>query len=251
MIKAIVLTALAASLASNPLSATQPEYIHAETGYTAHRPLEAPDPNHIPYYNNLISDLESSKPNFDELEKLWNAWTEDRIHDLYEKKFSKANLSKEQLLEITKIEQQQYRDSLSEAEFQEQLLDLHQQSVNAAVTQLKYERDFPHYAETAKPVELDSTFEEDKPRETNIETILFVWLGQRIISNIEAVSNESGEGAKIVRGTLGVSVRDIERYGILGGPNSYLRQIMPNWDNGERFLGGQNSFFRKNLGLPW
>jgi len=251
VIKPTHLMALTIAL-TTPLSiASQPEYIHAETGYTAHRPLEAPDPNHVAHYNKIISDLESAKPDYEKLKELWNKWTEHRIYDLYKVKFSEANLSKDQLLILSRIEQQQYRTSLTDEQFKAQLLDLHQQTVSAAVSQLEYERDFPHFAASAKPAERESTFEEDNPRQTNIETILFTWLGHRIISNFQGASNESGEGAKIVRATLGISVRDIERHGILGGPNSYLRQIMPNWGNGERLLGGENSFFRKNLGLPW
>jgi hypothetical protein len=42
--------------------------------------------------------------------------------------------------------------------------------------------------------------------------------------NIKATGRESGELAKVLRGTIGISVRDIEKYGIFGGPNSILRK---------------------------
>jgi hypothetical protein len=42
--------------------------------------------------------------------------------------------------------------------------------------------------------------------------------------NIKGANRESGELAKVLRGTIGISVRDIERYGIFGGPNSIFRK---------------------------
>ena len=42
--------------------------------------------------------------------------------------------------------------------------------------------------------------------------------------NIKAAAGESGELAKVLRGTTGISIRDIEKYGIFGGPNSVFRK---------------------------
>jgi hypothetical protein len=42
--------------------------------------------------------------------------------------------------------------------------------------------------------------------------------------NIKAAARESGELAKVLRATTGISVRDIEKYGIFGGPNSVFRK---------------------------
>lgn len=42
--------------------------------------------------------------------------------------------------------------------------------------------------------------------------------------NIKASLRESGEVAKVVRATTGISVRDIEKHGIFGGPNSFFRK---------------------------
>jgi len=50
------------------------------------------------------------------------------------------------------------------------------------------------------------------------------------VKNVEAANLESGEIAKLVRATIGISVKDIEKHGL---------------------LGGSNSFFRKNLGIRW
>lgn len=42
--------------------------------------------------------------------------------------------------------------------------------------------------------------------------------------NIQAAEGESGEIAKVLRATTGISIRDIEKYGLAGGPNSVLRK---------------------------
>jgi hypothetical protein len=44
-----------------------------------------------------------------------------------------------------------------------------------------------------------------------------------VIRNVEAAGNESGALAQALRGVVGVSVRDIEKHGIWGGPNSIFR----------------------------
>jgi hypothetical protein len=43
-------------------------------------------------------------------------------------------------------------------------------------------------------------------------------------ANVKAAAGESGEVAKVVRGVTGISVRDIEKYGVFGGPNSIFRK---------------------------
>jgi hypothetical protein len=45
-----------------------------------------------------------------------------------------------------------------------------------------------------------------------------------IDGNVKGAERESGEIAKVLRATIGISIRDIERYGIVGGPNSVLRK---------------------------
>jgi hypothetical protein len=42
--------------------------------------------------------------------------------------------------------------------------------------------------------------------------------------NFKAASGESGELDKVLRASTGISVRDINRYGIFGGPNSVFRK---------------------------
>ncbi len=42
--------------------------------------------------------------------------------------------------------------------------------------------------------------------------------------NVKGSERESGDLAKVLRATLGISARDIDRYGIWGGPNSIFRK---------------------------
>jgi len=43
--------------------------------------------------------------------------------------------------------------------------------------------------------------------------------------NVEASKRESGEIDKLVRAMSGISVKDIEKYGLCGGPNSEVRKL--------------------------
>lgn len=43
-----------------------------------------------------------------------------------------------------------------------------------------------------------------------------------VIGNVKAAGNESGAGAQLLR-VFGPSVKDIEKYGVWGGPNSFFR----------------------------
>jgi hypothetical protein len=42
--------------------------------------------------------------------------------------------------------------------------------------------------------------------------------------NIKGANRESGELAKLLRGTTGISIRDINQYGLWGGNNSIFRK---------------------------
>ncbi|WP_181708719.1 hypothetical protein [Chthonobacter rhizosphaerae] len=68
-------------------------------------------------------------------------------------------------------------------------------------------------------------FVADKPFGPNGELMKIISAPVKIVDgNIEGVVRESGEVAKFLRVTIGVSIRDIERYGIFGGPNSIFRK---------------------------
>jgi hypothetical protein len=41
-----------------------------------------------------------------------------------------------------------------------------------------------------------------------------------VAGNIDAARNESGAIAQALRGTIGISIKDIKKHGVLGGPNS-------------------------------
>lgn len=53
-------------------------------------------------------------------------------------------------------------------------------------------------------------------------------------SNTEAAKNESGDIAKYIRATSGVSITDIQTHGLQGGPNSFVNEA----------LGGEESLAR-------
>jgi hypothetical protein len=42
--------------------------------------------------------------------------------------------------------------------------------------------------------------------------------------NVRAAAHERGEIAKVLRATTGISVEDIRKYGVFGGPNSIFRK---------------------------
>jgi hypothetical protein len=46
-----------------------------------------------------------------------------------------------------------------------------------------------------------------------------------MVQNVKASERESGDINKAIRATLGVSVKDINQYGLLGGPNSEMRKL--------------------------
>lgn len=79
-----------------------------------------------------------------------------------------------------------------------------------------------------------STAEDSSGVDAVVVQLLLESLAHNIEGNIDAAERESGELAKLVRALTGVSVRDIERYGICGGKNSELRKIL-----GDSACGGK------------
>jgi hypothetical protein len=72
-------------------------------------------------------------------------------------------------------------------------------------------------------------------------TTIADWLGKRVQANSEGIKDESTVLDKILK-PIGPSVRDIEKYGLCGGPNSVCRKPFGN------VFGGRNSFFNKMFG---
>jgi hypothetical protein len=65
----------------------------------------------------------------------------------------------------------------------------------------------------------------ERPFGPNGEIMKIISVPVKIVDgNVKGSGRESGELAKVLRATIGISVRDIEKYGILGGPNSVMRK---------------------------
>ena len=62
------------------------------------------------------------------------------------------------------------------------------------------------------------------PSEEVIKAIILQEAIKIISRNIDASKKENGEIDKLIRAISGISVRDIERYGLCGGPNSEVRK---------------------------
>ena len=200
-------------------------------------------------YNQAIADVKAAQRDYGKLEVLWWNVTKDRFTIGLSTRYKEVGLSPEQISKMVETETKAFRDSLSAEPFQKHLDELHDQSIAAAVKQLEYERDHPDSANQPAPDEQEQPAGNQVLNTIGTYAIAVVaWLGSSVASNIQAAGKESGVGAQVLRGTLGISVGDIQKYGILGGDNSYLRKIIPTWSDGGGVFGGDNSFFRKPFG---
>ena len=200
-------------------------------------------------YNQAIADVKAAQHDYMKLEVLWWNVTKDRFTTGLAARYKDVGLSPEQISKMVETETKAFRESLNAEQFRKHLDELHDQSVAAAVKQLEYERDNPDSANQAAPDDQEPTAGNQVLNTVGTYAVAVVaWLGISAVSNIQAAGNESGAGAQVLRGTLGISVGDIQKYGILGGDNSYLRKIIPTWSDGGGVFGGDNSFFRKPFG---
>lgn len=189
-----------------------------------------------------ITDLKKALPDYIELEKLWISLNTEGLVASYNKRYGDATPPLDILKQMILVDVESRRKELTDDEYKAELDELHQGSVEAGVQQLEHERDDPE--------------NQDKPSSTDplnkffgdFFTALGHWLEKRFDSNIDGAKNESGLGAKILRGGLGISWEDIKNRGLLGGDNSYLRKIVPTWSDNGGIFGGSNSFFRKPFG---
>lgn len=193
-------------------------------------------------YNQAISDVKNSPIDYTELEKMWYLIIKNNFLKVLTQHYKGLAFTQEQLDMMVELDTASFRAKFKDEEFKLQLEELHKGNVDAAVKQLEFERDNPTEEDKPNPSEEISKWF------TAIIVTLGTWLVDRFVSNFEGAANEPGEGAKIIRGLTGISIKDIEKYGILGGENSYLRKIIPNWSDGGGFFGGENSFFRKPFG---
>ncbi len=58
-----------------------------------------------------------------------------------------------------------------------------------------------------------------------LEQLIIAKGADTVAQNIKASEKESGDIDKAVRATLGISIKDINQYGLLGGPNSEMRKL--------------------------
>lgn len=164
-----------------------------------------------------VQKIRNAQPDYESLEKEWRKVIADRMSSFIETEYAGIGITDEQRGKMSARDVDLYRNSLNDQGFRDQLNDLHKQSVEVLIKQLEFERDNP-----------GQEYEEPEPEAQEEESPLideFVkWLGTRIAGNIAAAQRESGEGAKILRGTLGISWKDIQKHGIFGGPNSFFRK---------------------------
>lgn len=193
-------------------------------------------------YNKAIDDVKNSKINYIELEKIWFNIIKDKLISIIRENYKEVKLTEEQVIKMVTLDTNSYRSKFSDEQFKEQLIAIHNGNIKSAIKQLEYERDNPKKENT---IGIEEQFEQFF---SDVFNTLLHWVEDRFISNLEGVAKESGEGAKVIRALTGISIQDIEKYGILGGDNSYLRKIIPTWSDDGGFFGGDNSFFRKPFG---
>jgi hypothetical protein len=176
----------------------------------------------MPNYNEAIEKLKNAQPNFDELAKLWLQIVTDKTLNNVKKQYEAVGLSEEQLNHITSIEVANFRNRFTPEEFKAQLVSLHNDIIAVNIHELEFQRDNP--GQQYDP----NTYENpNKEKKVDVVDLLAHWLVDRFNDNFEAAKNESGEGAQILRATLGISIEDIKKHGLLGGENSFLRKIIP------------------------
>lgn len=193
--------------------------------------------------NNAIAEVKASKPDYAALALIWIEINAEAFQSAYKQKYGVACPPPEVLAPMIALDIEARRKSLSDEKYKVELDNIHNGSVNAAVTQLEHERDNPN--EQDKPPTIDGYL--DKIFSEIFDGIAH-WLEDRFKANFEGANNESGFGAKILRGGTGISWEDIKARGLLGGDNSYLRKIIPTWSDGGGLFGGDGSFFRKPFG---
>lgn len=193
--------------------------------------------------NQAIADVKAAKPDYVELEPIWIRINVEAYQEAYKQKYGAACPPPEVLAPMIAVDVDSRRKSLSEEEYKAELISIHNGSVEASVKQLEHERDNPEKQD--KPYGVGQQLEKFFG---DLATAVGHWLEDRFKSNFDGAGNESGFGAKILRGGLGISWEDLKVRGLLGGDNSYLRKIIPTWSDGGGLFGGENSFFRKPFG---
>lgn len=194
-------------------------------------------------YQTAIAEVKATSPDYTRLEALWHQFNTEAFEAAYQQRYGEHCPPKDILSGMVEIDVQSRRRLLSADEFKTELDSIHKGTVDAAVQQLEFERDNPEKQD--QPAGVGDQFEKFFG---DFATAVGHWLEDRFKSSFDGANNESGFGAKILRGGLGISWEDLKSRGLLGGDNSYLRKIIPTWSDGGGFFGGENSFFRKPFG---
>lgn len=184
-------------------------------------------------------------------EKIWVNVTRGKYRDFCKKKYAIVKFDQKQLEDFVDIEIKEYRESLSDQEYENALIN----AWTKAYEKEKEKAPQPSPGPESRP---QPPPPEGEGGDSGVSPEVVVWAVGRVMSNFEGAARESGIIAQGIRAGYGVSLRDIEEYGLGGGENSVVRQIeraatpaLKIEMTGGRVLGGENSFFRKNLGLPW
>lgn len=192
--------------------------------------------------NKAIDEVKAAPKNYAELEKIWIQIMTEGFLAAWKEQYGDATPPPEVLAPMIAVDLDKRRKSLSPEQFTTELDNIHNGTVQASVQQLEHERDNPDKKSEPTTSEAANKFFSEF-----FDTTL-KWLAGRFQSNFEGAQNESGFGAKLLRGGVGISWEDIKSRGLLGGDNSYLRKIIPTWNDNGGLFGGENSFFRKPFG---
>lgn len=164
-----------------------------------------------------VRKIRAAQPDYESLAAEWRSVIADRMKRFIDSEYADIGITNEQRDKMASRDVDLYRKSLSDEAFKAQLDDLHKLSVEVLIRQLEFERDNPGK-------EYQEPEPEPKEEESPLIDAFVQWLGTRVAGNITAAQRESGEGAKILRATLGISWTDIQNHGIFGGPNSFFRK---------------------------
>jgi hypothetical protein len=193
--------------------------------------------------NNAIAEVKAAVPDYAALALIWIQFNAEAFESAYKQRYGVACPPPAVLAPMIALDIEGRRKSLTDEEYKTELGNIHNGAVNGSVAQLEHERDNPDDQHKPSPIqEMVSGW-----LNAVLQAISY-YLHDRFKSNFEGVGNESGFGAKILRGGTGISFEDIKARGLLGGDNSYLRKIIPTWSDGGGVFGGSNSFFRKPFG---
>ncbi|MFZ1701241.1 MAG: hypothetical protein WBO10_14860 [Pyrinomonadaceae bacterium] len=100
-------------------------------------------PTRTEAYNTLIANIRATPPDFAKLTEIWKKVLLDRRLAVLREKYATARLTEAQLSKMAAVDVELYRKSLKDEAFNQELLVLHTQAIEASVQQLEKERDTP------------------------------------------------------------------------------------------------------------